>query len=194
MYGTGTGNRTVALTFDDGPHPTNTPKLLDALKLAGIHATFFMLGQNLATSAGKAILARAAAEGHQIGNHTYTHPDLTKLSEQQVRDEILKTEVLIGSAMGQHKLLRPPYGAHNSTIDKVAKDLGYTLVLWNVDSMDWHPKYRDGQWVEHAMDQIEHREHCVVLAHDIHPTTVCKVDELITKINQLPNTTFMQYA
>lgn len=194
MYGSGTGDRVVALTFDDGPHHTNTPKLLDDLKTAGVRATFFVVGKNLETDIGKALIARAVSEGHQIGNHTYSHPDLTKLTEQQIRDEITKTEALIGSAIGQHKLLRPPYGAHNGVVDKVAKELGYSIVLWNVDSMDWHPKYKEGAWVQHAMDQIEHREHCVVLAHDIHATTVARVSELVVQIQKLQNTQFVQYA
>ena len=187
-------NRTVSLTFDDGPHPVNTPKLLDELKAAGIRATFFVVGKNLETSAGKALVTRAIAEGHQVGNHTYSHADLTKLTEDQIRAEITKTEALIGPAIGQHKLLRPPYGAHNSLVDKVVRELGYTIVLWNIDTLDWHPNYRQGPWVGHAMEQIEHREHCVVLNHDIHATTVAKIDDLIGQIRNLPNTQFVQYS
>jgi len=194
VYGAQTGNHEVLLTFDDGPHTINTPKLLDTLKQAGILATFFVVGKNLENSHGKELIQRAAAEGHQIGNHSYSHPDLTKLPVEKVRDEISHTDQLIGSANKGLKILRPPYGAHNSTVDQVAHDLGYKLVFWNVDSLDWHPKYKDGPWVEHAMEQIEVREHCVVLAHDIHATTVAKVDSLIADIRQLPNSHFIQYA
>jgi len=185
--------RRIHLTFDDGPHPTNTPKLLEELKHAGIQATFFLMGMHLETSLGQELIHRAAAEGHQIGNHTYSHPRLTELTENQIRQEILKTEQLIGDVNKGVKILRPPYGAHNSLVDQVAQELGYRLLLWNVNTNDWDPKYQD-RWVEYAMKQIVTQEQSVVLAHDIHPTTVTRVGALIAQIHKLRGSSFIQYS
>src|SRR5208283_106506 len=184
--------RRIHLTFDDGPHPTNTPKVLEELKHAGIQATFFVKGKHLESSLGQEVIQRAAAEGHQIGNHTYSHPRLTELTEPQIRQEILMTEQLIGDEDQGIKILRPPFGAHNLVVDQVAQELGYRLVLWNVDSCDWHPKYVD-RWVEHAMKQIMTHEQSVVLAHDSQTTTVTRVAALIAQIQDLPGSSFIRY-
>jgi len=194
LYGTQTGLREIVFTFDDGPHPVYTPKLLDTLMRSGVKAVFFVLGKNLESEQGKAIIKRAFDEGHYIGNHTYSHANLTKLAEPQIREEIEKTQNLIGQCSRGLKILRPPYGAHNDLVDKVARDLGYRLVFWNVDTLDWHPKYKSGGWVEHGMDQIRAREDSIVLAHDIHRTTVEKVEELIGGIKRLRSTSFAEFA
>jgi peptidoglycan/xylan/chitin deacetylase (PgdA/CDA1 family) len=180
----GIRERKIYLTFDDGPHPINTSKLLDELKQTGVRATFFVIGKNLETPRGKELMQRAAAEGHQIGNHTYSHPHLTELSQNQIREEILKTESLIGGASKRVKLFRPPHGEHNALVDQVAQELGYTLVLWNVDTRDWRPEW-EGRWVEHAMAQIMMRELSIVVAHDRLTTTVAEVGSLIAKIRKL---------
>ena len=109
--------RVVRLSFDDGPNPTTTPPLLDHLRDHGVKATFFVLGQNIVHQEGRAILERIACDGHQIGNHSYSHPDLTKLTAKQIEDEIKRTEALIGSLDNGMKLFRPPFGFHNSTVD-----------------------------------------------------------------------------
>jgi peptidoglycan-N-acetylglucosamine deacetylase len=190
----GIQQRQTLLTFDDGPHPINTPALLDELKQAGILATFFVVGKNLETPSGMKLIQRAVAEGHQIGNHTYSHRHLTTLKADQIREEILTTEKLIGTANNGLKLLRPPYGAHNSLVQQVAQDLGYNLFFWNVDTLDWHPSYKKGRWVNHAMEQIMIQEQIILLAHDIHATTVNKVGKLIAHIKTLSNGTFVQYS
>jgi peptidoglycan-N-acetylglucosamine deacetylase len=183
----------VLLTFDDGPHPINTPKVLDELRHAGVQATFFVMGKKLETSLGQELIHRAAAEGHQIGNHTYSHPNLTELAEDQIREEILKTEQLIGDVSGGVKILRPPYGAHNSLVDQVAKELGYSLILWTVDTRDWYPDY-DDRWVAHAMGQIVTQEQSIVLAHDNQHTTGTRVGTLIAQIRKLSGSRFVRYS
>jgi peptidoglycan/xylan/chitin deacetylase (PgdA/CDA1 family) len=189
----GIRKRNVLLTFDDGPHPVNTTKLLDDLKQAGILATFFVVGKNLESPEGQALIQRAAAEGHQIGNHSYSHPYLSELKEEEIREEILKTEALIGSLDKGIKILRPPYGNHNALVDRVAQELGYRLVFWNVDSLDWEPSC-EHRWVEHTMEEIAIRDQSVVLAHDIHANTVTKVGSLIARIQKLPGGRFIQYS
>src|ERR1035437_3041854 len=89
--------RQVRLTFDDGPSADTTPRLLDHLKELGIKATFFVVGRNIATTSGLAIIKRMAKDGHQIGNHSYSHVNLTALNAAQIEQEIKRTEELIGS-------------------------------------------------------------------------------------------------
>src|ERR1019366_8811995 len=164
--------RQVRLTFDDGPSAATTPRLLDQLKDFGIKATFFVVGRNIADTQGLAIIKRMAAEGHQIGNHSYSHPNLTQLSATQIEQEIKKTEDLIGSLDNGIKLFRPPFGFHNADVDRAAETLGYKSVHWNVNSLDWQEHYQNRSWGSHVLRQIEARRDCVVLAHDVFPTTV----------------------
>jgi peptidoglycan/xylan/chitin deacetylase (PgdA/CDA1 family) len=186
------GVREVWLTFDDGPHGANTPKVLDTLAAHGITATFFIVGRQAA--AYPQIVRRIAREGHRIGNHTYNHPDLRKISRAKVRDEIAKTESHVAPYMKGRKLLRPPYGAHNADVDDVVASLGYRLVLWNIDPQDWNKAYRPTKWMDLAMSQIRARSHAVVLAHDIHRSTAANLDTLIRRIKKLPGTRFMAAA
>jgi peptidoglycan-N-acetylglucosamine deacetylase len=176
-----TTSRRIHLTFDDGPHLVNTPRLLDVLERFGVSATFFVTGRNLGTPQAQDLLARMVSEGHQIGNHTYSHRHLTKLSEQEIREEILKTEILIGDSNRGIKVFRPPFGDHDSRVDRIVRKLGYRLVLWNVDTLDWHPEYQD-HWVKHAMTQIVAQRDTCVLAHDPLTTTVDQVENLIENI------------
>lgn len=191
-YGTLEGGREVLLTFDDGPHPTLTPKLLDCLKEHDAKGVFFVLGQRVAAKGGKAIVQRAFDEGHRIANHTYTHPDLTKVSEAAVRSELKRTEDLIAEFLTPHKLFRPPYGAHNTTVDRVVREMGYHMVLWNVDSEDWRKK-PDG-WIEPSVQSIGKRGYSTFLCHDIHPTTVNNFPAFLKKVAGLPKARFVTYA
>ena len=186
--------RQVKLTFDDGPDTTTTPELLDHLKRLGLKATFFVLGHKIADPAGRAIIERMAADGHQIGNHSYSHWNLTKLSADDITTEITRTERLIGSLDGGVKLFRPPYGFSNTTVDATAKALGYRLVMWNVTSLDWRPHFSNRRWVAHSMRQIKANLNCIVLAHDVHKSTVDHVPELVAAIRQLPDTEFALLA
>jgi peptidoglycan/xylan/chitin deacetylase (PgdA/CDA1 family) len=190
----GTRRRRIHLTFDDGPHPINTPKLLDELKQAGILATFYVVGKKLETPHGKELIARAAAEGHQIGNHTYSHHHLNELSEDEIREEITKTERLIGDADRGVKTFRPPYGEHNTLVDRVVQRLGYSPAFWNVDSGDWDSKFNNG-WVDHTMDLIKtHENTLVILAHDTNTFTVGAVGILIANIRKLSDCGFIEYS
>jgi len=179
----------VWLTFDDGPHPTQTDRVLKVLDQFAIKATFFVVGRN--ASNRKALVRKAYEAGHRIGNHSFTHRDLTKLTEAQVRDEIAKTHDLIAAYVGRDRIFRPPYGAHNARVDKVASSLGYRLVLWNVDTLDWSSKYHPDKWVRHGIDQIRARDQSRVLNHDIHKTTADHLAKFINRIKQIGGVTFM---
>lgn len=186
-----TTSRRVHLTFDDGPHLANTPRLLDALEKFDVLATFFVTGMNLETPQAQRLLHRIASEGHQIGNHTYSHPYLTRLGEAQIREEILKTEKLIGDSDRGIKVFRPPFGDHNSLVDQIVRELGYQLVLWNVDTFDWHSEYQ-GHWVKHAMARIVTHKDSLLLAHDTMTTTVDQVGSLIENIRELSDSALIQ--
>ena len=179
-YGSAKGKSEIVLTFDDGPHPILTPKLLDILKIENIKAIFFVLGENVAAGKNIDIVKRAYDEGHIIGNHTYSHKNLRTLSESEIRNEIVKTEELIRDFLTVPKLLRPPFGSTNQTVNKIIQELGYTSVLWNVDTLDWQKK--SIKWVEDSIEHITLREDSIVLMHDIHKTTVNNVIELVKSI------------
>jgi peptidoglycan/xylan/chitin deacetylase (PgdA/CDA1 family) len=129
------GNR-VALTFDDGPTPGVTDRILDELKQRKLHATFFMIGQRIAAEPDLA--RRVLAEGHEIANHTFTHPNLTKLSDAQVDAEIQKTQDIMGELLNHRTAwFRPPFGALRQNQAGLLAKRGLDIVLWNVDPSDW---------------------------------------------------------
>jgi|HubBroStandDraft_6_1064221.scaffolds.fasta_scaffold1209944_1 peptidoglycan/xylan/chitin deacetylase (PgdA/CDA1 family) len=186
--------RRVCLTFDDGPCAETTPHLLDHLQELGIKATFFVVGRNMENAQGRAIVDRMAAEGHQIGNHTYSHLDLTRLDAARIEQEIKKTEDLIGSRDNGNKVFRAPFGFHNAVVDRAAAALGYKSVLWDLCAWDWRPYYQNRRWVSHIVRQIEAGREGIVLAHDVIPSTVAHVPELISALRDLPGTEFALVA
>lgn len=126
----------VALTFDDGPDIRFTPQVLDVLRQYRVNATFFLMGARAAEHTS--IVRRMHSEGHAIGNHTYWHPNLTEESLERVHWEITSTEEVINQILGfRPRLFRPPYGALNREIVEFVGSLGNTIILWNVDSLDW---------------------------------------------------------
>lgn len=192
-YGTQKGVREIVLTFDDGPNPSNTPKILDILNEQGIKGLFFMVGQCLATPQGRSLMERAHREGHHIGNHTYSHADLKTLPVDGIKDELRRTQELIGDCGHACKFFRPPYGAINATVSKVLQEEGYMTVMWNVDTLDWKLK-KDAGWVDHGFEQIQGREDSLVLMHDIHATTAQNLDSFVRRIKSIPQATFTLYA
>jgi len=166
-----TDERTVALTFDDGPHPELTPRLLDILERERVPATFFVIGSCAAQCPD--IVRRAFDSGHEIGNHTWSHPVLTRISLEQAADEISRTDALLNDLTGDiPNTLRPPYGAMNDRLSELA--LPRPLMLWDVDTLDW--KTRNTPAVERAATVSDGG---IVLLHDIHPTTVEAVPAII---------------
>ena len=160
----------IAITFDDGPHPQNTPRLLDMLKERGIKATFFLIGKSAATWPD--VVKRIIAEGHEVANHTWTHPLLTHLSEAKVLDELQSTHDAITKACGTAPILyRPPYGAASMSQKKMIHEhFGYPTILWDVDPEDW----RAPRFIAKVHDCLlkETRSGSIILCHDIHQPTV----------------------
>ncbi|MCX7712054.1 MAG: polysaccharide deacetylase family protein [Chthoniobacterales bacterium] len=172
----------IAITFDDGPHPQLTPKLLDILKQRGIRATFYLIGKNV--EAYPDIVRRIVAEGHEIGNHSYSHYALTRLSPAKVAAEINKTQEAIRHATGiLPQTLRPPYGATNEKLNRrFLEEFGLLTILWSVDPQDW--RYRNSSRVTNQI-LLYTKPGDIILSHDIHPTTIAAMpatlDGLIQK-------------
>jgi peptidoglycan/xylan/chitin deacetylase (PgdA/CDA1 family) len=178
----------VLLTFDDGPHPKQTEVVLEVLQQYKIAAMFFVIGENVQRL--PKIVAKTNKLGHRIGNHTFTHPHLSRLSASKMKAEIIKTEDLIRPYLTQGKILRPPYGDHSVLVDQVAAELGYRLVFWNVDTLDWNKKYQPDGWEQLGIDQIRERDSSIVLNHDIHVTTAEHLEDFIKRIIKLGNVRF----
>jgi len=162
------GNR-IALTFDDGPTPGVTELILDELKRHKLHATFFMIGQRIAVALDLA--RRVLAEGHEIGNHTFTHPKLTTLADPQVKDEIHKTrDIMDGMLNYRAAWFRPPYGAFHPNQTHFLKKAGLRPrpVLWSVDPRDWS---QPGEAKIVAAVLAETKPGSIVICHDLYPQT-----------------------
>jgi len=159
----------IAMTFDDGPSATLTPKLLDILAAHHIKATFFVLGEMVAEH--PEILARAVQEGHEIASHSWSHPNLAKMSQEGVRSQLQRTDDEIKSSTGKRPtLFRPPYGSITEREKRwIHDEFGYDIILWDVDPLDWK---RPGPAVVRSRILKETRPGSIVLSHDIHPGTI----------------------
>ena len=139
----GSGVKKLALTFDDGPDPEWTPQILDILKAKHVHATFFVIGAN--AQANPDLIQRIVAEGHELGSHTYTHPNLADTPQQVVSLELNATQRLVEALTGRSmRLFRPPYLGDNEPGDpgdiipvEIAQNMGYLTVGERVDPIDW---------------------------------------------------------
>jgi peptidoglycan/xylan/chitin deacetylase (PgdA/CDA1 family) len=169
----------IAMTFDDGPSAALTPKLLDLLAARHIKATFFVIGENVAEH--PEIVARAAREGHEIANHSWSHPNLGKMSQESVRSQLQRTDDAIKSAIGKSPtLLRPPYGSITEREKRwIHDEFGYDIILWDVDPLDWK---RPGPAVVRNRILKETRPGSIVLSHDIHPGTVEAMPSTFTEL------------
>src|SRR5437016_14164505 len=159
----------IPMTFDDGPSATLTSKLLDLLAAHHIKATFFVIGENVAEH--PELVARAAREGHEIANHSWSHPNFGKMSDESVRRQLQQTDDAIKNATGKRPtLLRPPYGSITAREKRwIHDEFGYDIILWDVDPYDWK---RPGPAVVRARILKETRPGSIVLSHDIHPGTI----------------------
>jgi peptidoglycan/xylan/chitin deacetylase (PgdA/CDA1 family) len=152
--------KTVYLTFDDGPDSRWTPRYLDVLKKNGAKGTFFTTGRN--AKAYPKIVARIDREGHLLANHTWNHPNLTRLSKTQVKSQLTRTQ----SALGRYRsdCMRPPYGATNSSVRRWTAEVGLRTVLWDVDSRDWENSQNATRIHNRVLKNV--RNGSVVLMHD----------------------------
>lgn len=186
LYRRETQEKVLYLTFDAGFENGNTAPILDALKKHGVKATFFLVGNFLETEPD--LVRRMAAEGHTIGNHTYSHPDMSQIStEDAFRQELEKNESLYRSITGEEmaKLYRPPQGKYSEPNLQMAQKLGYHTVFWSLAYVDW---YQDEQPTpEQAFEKLVPRVHpgAVVLLHSTSSTNAAILDELLTRWEEL---------
>lgn len=167
--------RRVALTFDDGPHPVYTEQLLDGLKERGVKATFFVTGEHAELHPD--IIKRMVEEGHLVGNHTYSHIQLTQNNRETYKEELIKTNEILKGITGQEvQYVRPPYGSWDKSFEK---ELNMFPVLWNVDPLDWCSE-NVNRITEKIISKV--RENDIILMHDYYDTSITAalrvVDEL----------------
>ena len=156
--------KAVALTFDHGPNPNTTPVALELLKKYNAKGTFFMVGK--AVAGNEEIIKQVVAEGHQIGNHSWSHPLLTKISLEQAKSQINDTTEALKKASGQDvHIMRPPYGGINATIQAAVDQ---SFILWDVDTLDW--KNRNTASIMKEVRKA--RPGSIILMHDVHQTSI----------------------
>lgn len=167
----------IAITFDDGPHPRFTPRLLDGLKERNVKASFFVIG-NLAEKYPE-LIAREKEEGHLIGNHTYAHIDIGKLPEEKGREEILRTSAVIKEITGNEvEFVRPPFGIWQK---KLEQEMALIPVLWSVDPLDWTTENTD-EIVNKVVTKV--KENDIILLHDCYQSSVdaaLRIIDILTK-------------
>jgi peptidoglycan/xylan/chitin deacetylase (PgdA/CDA1 family) len=169
----------IAMTFDDGPHATNTPRLLDMLRERNIKATFYVVGTNARQYPH--ILRRMINEGHEIGNHTKSHAYLTKLSDSGVRSELNSCRDAIVAATGVPPVtMRPPYGAISDRLKSwIHEEWGYPSIMWSVDPNDWK---KPGPSVVASRLVSGAGSGGILLAHDIHKGTIDAMPETFDRL------------
>lgn len=167
----------IALTFDDGPHPKFTEQLLDGLKERGVHVTFFVTGEHAELHPD--IIERMNEEGHVIGNHTYSHIQLTNENRESFKEELIKTNQILHEITGEEVLyVRPPYGTWDKNFET---ELNMIPVLWNVDPLDWCSG--DASCVASRVLK-EADENAIILMHDYYETSVTAALQIVDELQR----------
>jgi polysaccharide deacetylase family sporulation protein PdaB len=161
IYSVPTTRKVVALTFDDGPVNKATEEILAILKEKDVKATFFVIGKQ--AEKFPMLVTQEIAEGHEVGNHTYSHPQLTKLSKNKIEEELDKTEKEILKVATKPSFFRPPEGAYDNTVFKIARHNEYSIILWSIDTNDWrYPSV--GEIVNSVLKDV--KPGSIILLHD----------------------------
>jgi peptidoglycan/xylan/chitin deacetylase (PgdA/CDA1 family) len=179
----------LTLSFDNGPEPDVTPLVLDTLARRAIHASFFVIGAKLATPAGRRLAERAKAEGHWIGNHTWSHDvPLGRLEEEISLDEIARTQAELGPLAEPQRLFRPfggggklgPHLLSQAVVDHLAAER-FTVVLWNAIPRDWDDA--DG-WVDRALAQCKAQPWTLMVLHDLPSGAMRHLDRFLDAVEE----------
>lgn len=165
----------IALTFDDGPNPRTTPQIVETLEQYHATASFFMVGSRVAGNGP--LLRRMQADGYEIGNHSWSHPDLTKLSDDQIRAEVQQTQKVIADQdVPMPNLFRPPYGAIDPRTDH---DINMPILMWNEDPRDWDAK--NSQQVVQSVEAAA-QPGGIIDMHDIYHLTADALPQILTDL------------
>ena len=165
----------IAITFDDGPSPAWTPKLLDGLKERNVKATFFLIGENAKNN--PELVKREAEEGHLIGNHTYHHVEITRVPDETAQEEILMTnEVITGITGEEVSYMRPPFGVWQKNLER---KLDVMPVLWTIDPLDWTTDNED-EIINKVVTQAG--EDDIILLHDGYDSSMLAAFEIIDRL------------
>ncbi|MCL1862399.1 MAG: polysaccharide deacetylase family protein [Defluviitaleaceae bacterium] len=170
----------ISLTFDDGP-TTHTVRVLDALEKFGVNATFFVEGRKI--KGNEEILKRCHAMGNEILPHTWNHPDLRKLSPDEIKKELTDTTELIRSVIGDVRIdmYRPPYGYFDDKVKEVSAEMGLSLINWSIDPLDWENKNPDIIY-DRVMEYLH--DGAIILCHDAYDSTGEAVERLLPVLTE----------
>ena len=174
-------SKRIALTFDDGPHPGQTHRILELLDRYQVHATFFMVGVNIENypEVAKEVISR----GHEVGNHTYSHAKIGSMSEGDVEEELARCEKILKERFDyEPHLFRPPQGALSNAIEGCSFEHDYRLILWSLDTRDWEVK-NTNQIVKNVLSNVKGGD--IILMHDYigtHSRTVEALEILLPKL------------
>jgi peptidoglycan/xylan/chitin deacetylase (PgdA/CDA1 family) len=174
-----TGN--IALTFDDGPDPELTPQVLDILDAYGVRATFFVVGSKI--DGNEHIIKRMVDEGHSVQNHTWDHPYLTELANDEIEQQIQETSAAIERAGAPSPMyLRPPYGDYDPQVVRLVEDQGLAFVTWtnDLDIRDWDGPASSEEIISRVQENAQ--DGGVVLLHDVLPNTVEAIPGIINAV------------
>ena len=165
----------VALTFDDGPHRIYTRNLLDGLRERGVKATFFVVGENI--PGNEDLIRQMEEDGHLIGNHTYDHADISKMSDEENCRELRKTSELVKQITGhQTAYVRPPFGNWKESMDC---RISMIAVKWTIDTLDWKSKNVE-EIIRKVMQQVS--DHDIILMHDYYATSVEAAFQIVDRL------------
>jgi len=178
----------IFLTFDDGPSGVRTSSILDTLARYSIKAAFFVVGRNLEIPENKALVRRMQLEGHKVGNHSYSHPNLTNLSRQNIYSEIQRTQSIISECGATSVFFRPPFGAVNKNVLNVTRDMGLWGLGWSVDTLDWRDESDPGAWMERGLAPLTNSRQNILLLHDTQAHTAENLETFIQKLLQRNHT------
>lgn len=167
----------IALTFDDGPHPVYTRNLLEGLRERGVKATFFVVGENI--PGNEDLISQMEEDGHLIGNHTYDHADISKLSDKENCRELQKTSALVKEITGHDTAyVRPPFGNWKDSMDC---QVSMIAVKWTIDTLDWRSR-NVTEIVNKVMQQVS--DHDIILMHDYYETSVEAALQVVDRLQE----------
>lgn len=174
-YSLDPNKKTVAFTFDDGPNPKTTEKILNLLEQNKMHATFFMVGNRMENF--PELVNKTLEKGNEIGSHSYSHTNMVRLTKEELEKEENQTKTIYKNITGKELfLLRPPYGNINTTMKK---NLDYAFVNWNIDTEDW--RYRNANHIyQEVIDNLKDGD--IILMHDLYDSTIQAVEKLLPEL------------